>query len=229
MFTEEYKNDHTFINIKLSFTTIFASDQCNLIIIDRVDCSSGVGSQNQVHNLTKHQCNQRGCCYDSTSYFNSEGKTIKTIHMINSNHFDAGYANLTVDIVNVYFDTYFQRAADVGAQPRSSEHTGKVGSGPLKWMTFSWLVSLFFYCPPGMDIHCPTKDQMTNISNAIAAHDIVWPAMPHNAELATGDPSMLTFGVKLSKNLAQKFNGSVPSVVSTRDVPGMPRASLNTW
>ena len=216
------------ILILLSFTTIFASNQCNLII-DRVDCSSGVGSQNQVHNLTKHQCNQRGCCYDSTNfqcYFNSEGKTIKTIHMINSNHFDAGYANLTVDIVNVYFDTYFQRAADVGAQLRSSEHTGKVGSGPLKWMTFSWLISLFFDCPPGMDIHCPTKDQMTNISNAIAAHDIVWPAMPHNAELATGDPSMLTFGVKLSKNLAQKFNGSVPSVVSTRDVPGMPRASL---
>ena len=151
---------------------------------------------------------------------------IKTIHMINSNHFDAGYANMTVDIVNLYFDVYFQRAASVGAQLRSPKHAGQKGAGPLKWMTFSWLISLFFDCPPGMLLHCPNKQQKSNITDAIAAHDIVWPAFPHNAELATGDPSLLKFGVKFSQNLATRFNASVATVLSTRDVPGMPRSSL---
>ena len=200
-------------------------------IDDRVDCSSGVGSVWHVANLTRDQCNARGCCYDdrtnaSSCYFGAEGKKMKTIHMINSNHFDAGYASLTADVVNLYFDIYFQRAADVGAQLRSSKYSGNPGAGALKWMTFSWLISLFFDCPPNMGLHCPTKGQVTNISNAIANHDIVWPAFPHNAELATGDPSMLRFGVRLSQDLAERFNASKATVLSTRDVPGMPRASL---
>ena len=36
-------------------------------------------------------------------YYNVEGVPVKTVHMINSNHFDAGYAGLTVDVVNTYF------------------------------------------------------------------------------------------------------------------------------
>ena len=54
----------------------------------------------------------------------------------------------------------------------------------------------------------------------------VWPAFPHNAELATGDPSLLKFGVELSKDLASQFGVPAPTVLSTRDVPGMPRSSL---
>ena len=146
--------------------------------------------------------------------------------MINSNHFDAGYANLTADVINLYFDTYFQRAADVGAQLRSPVHQGKKGAGPLKWMTFSWLISLYYDCPPNMGLHCPNPLQQHNTTQAIAAHDIVWPAFPHNAEIATGDASLLQFGIRLSNDLATRFNASAPKVLSTRDVPGMPRASL---
>jgi hypothetical protein len=217
----------TLLVLLATFTPTTSAKDCQ--IQNRVDCSSGVGSNFNVHNLTSSECASRGCCFDDSNgecYFASEGLPIKTIHMINSNHFDAGYANLTVDVVNMYFDVYFQRAASVGAELRSPKHAGKKGAGPLKWMTFSWLISLFFECPPGMLIHCPNDQQKTNISDAIAAHDIVWPAFPHNAELATGDPSLLKFGVELSQNLAARFNASAASVLSTRDVPGMPRSSL---
>ena len=147
---------------------------------------------------------------------------MKTVHMINSNHFDAGYAGLTVDVVNTYFDSFFPRAATVGAKLRESSH------GPLRWMTFSYLISLFFNCPTNMNLHCPNQTNLELVSNAIAEEDIVWPAFPHNAELATGDASFLRFGVNLSRSLAERLNGSITatSVLSTRDVPGMPRASL---
>jgi hypothetical protein len=200
-------------------------------IVDRVDCSSGVGSSKEEHKLTRDQCETRGCCYDgskSTScYYAAEGETIRTIHMINSNHFDAGYANFTTSVVNEYFDTFFPRAANVGQALRSKKYVGQPGAGPLKWMTFSWLISLFFDCPPGMGLHCPGSSAMENISNAIRAGDITWPAFPFNAELATGDKAMIEFGVRLSHNIAKRFDVSVPRVLSTRDVPGMPRASLN--
>ena len=64
------------------------------------------------------------------------------------------------------------------------------------------------------------------IEEAIEAGDIVWPAFPHNAELATGDASFLSFGVKLSEDLDSRFRRPASRVLSTRDVPGMPRAAL---
>lgn len=198
-------------------TTKSDHDICSKNIINRVDCSSGVA------NLTKSQCERRGCCFDDDScFYPTEGVPITTVHMINSNHFDAGYASLTADVINLYFDEYFPRAANVGKQLRST------GNGALRWMTFSYIVSLFFDCPSNMNLHCPNATNRNIVKNAIAAEDIVWPAFPHNAELATGDNSFLRFGVKLSQNLAIKLNGSTvsASVLSTRDVPGMPRASL---
>ena len=113
--------------------------------------------------------------------------------MINSNHFDAGYADLSVNVVNEYFSTYFPRAASVGAALRKS------GEAPLQWMTFSYLLSLYFDCPTGMGLACPNATAAATVAAAIRSRDIVWPAFPHNAELETGDPAMVRFGVRLSQ------------------------------
>ena len=45
------------------------------------------------------------------------------------NHFDAGYAKLSVDILNEYFDSYFPRAAQVGAQLRAAVPAAGGGGG----------------------------------------------------------------------------------------------------
>eukprot|EP00656_Telonema_subtile_P000960 TRINITY_DN10457_c0_g1_i2.p1 TRINITY_DN10457_c0_g1~~TRINITY_DN10457_c0_g1_i2.p1 ORF type:complete len:711 (+),score=130.56 TRINITY_DN10457_c0_g1_i2:283-2415(+) len=144
--------------------------------------------------------------------------------MINSNHFDAGYADQTHVVVNEYFDTYFPRAAKVGADLRVANGTG---AGPLQWMTFAWLISLYFDCPADLGLHCPSPEAKGVVEAAIKAKDIVWPAFPHNAELATGDASMLKYGVDLTQQLAKRFGVATPTVLSTRDVPGMPRAALH--
>ena len=201
-------------------------------IRSRVDCSSGIGSRNGgSSNLTEAQCRGRGCCYDEGAcYYPGEGVPIDTLHMINSNHFDAGYADLTANVVNLYFEVFFPRAAMVGKDLRTnSSYAGRPGAGqPLKWMTFSYLISLFFDCPPNMRIRCPNETQKSIVREAIQNEDIVWPAFPHNAELATADASLLRFGVTLSQEMETRFNtsGIASSVLSTRDVPGMPVSAI---
>jgi hypothetical protein len=186
-------------------------------IVDRVDCSSGVGSKDSGFGMTQAFCEARGCCFlNATStggddddsnqpacFYPSEGADVEVVHMINSNHFDAGYADLTVAVANTYFDTYFPRAADIGALLRQQPATVP-GAGPLKWMTFSWLVSLYLDCPAGYGLHCPSESDKSRVVNAIVAGDIVWAAFPHNAELATLDAAYLKFGVDMSQQLARQ-------------------------
>ena len=148
--------------------------------------------------------------------------------MINSNHFDAGYADLTINVINEYFHVYFPRAASVGQELRDPKYANQPGAGPLKWMTFSYMISLFFDCPPAMGLQCPNQTLIDIVTNAIREQDIVWNAFPFNAELATGDASLITAGIELSQALKTRFNtsGAMTKVLSTRDVPGMPRAVL---
>lgn len=195
-------------------------------IRDRVDCSSGVDAKGAaVPALSESICGARGCCFDNSSgapacFYPIEGKPVKYVHMINSNHFDAGYANFTAEVVSQYFSEYFPRACDVGESLRAK------GRGPLAWMTFSWMISLFFDCPTGLGLQCPDAKAKARVEAGIRAGDIVWPAFPTNADLATLDPSLLSFGVDMSQRLARRFQVQQPSVVSTRDVPGMPCAAL---
>jgi len=81
--------------------------------------------------------------------------------MINSNHFDAGYADITQNVVNNYFTNYFPRAANVGAALRKS------GKEPLNWMTFSYLISLYLDCPSGMGLACPNSTMRELVIEAI--------------------------------------------------------------
>eukprot|EP00051_Salpingoeca_urceolata_P021147 m.326646 g.326646 ORF g.326646 m.326646 type:complete len:854 (+) comp19743_c1_seq2:115-2676(+) len=197
-------------------------------VTDPVDCSSGVGSPHSGAVMTEELCAARGCCYSDTApncRYPTNGERISVVHMINSNHFDAGYADLTAVVFNKYFDEYFPRAAQVGAELRKLP-SSVPGSGPLRWMTFSFLLSLYFDCPPDLGLHCPSAADQATIEAAIKAEDIVWAAFPHNAELALGDAAMLQFGINISTDLANRFGVSPPTVLSTRDVPGMPRASL---
>jgi len=193
----------------------------------RVDCSGGWSD------ITPELCASRGCCAvsvvqpvpsattsNTTCVYPAAGKPVKTVHVISSNHFDAGYADVTAKVVNMYFDTYFPRAATVG------DAFLKATGNPLKWMTFSYLVSLYTDCPPNMGLHCPNSSQLAQFASAVKARHIVWPALPTNAELAAADAAALTFGVHMSNATADAFGVQRPRVLSTRDVPGMPRSAI---
>ena len=58
-------------------------------------------------------------------------------------------------------------------------------------MFHSWVVDMYFDCPEGMGLHCPSAESKANISAAIAQGDITWQAFPHNAEPASMDPALI--------------------------------------
>lgn len=150
----------------------------------------------------------------------SPGVPITDIHVISSNHFDAGYASVTSDVINTYFDLFFPRAASVGNE--LLKRTGQ----PLRWMTFSYIVSLYLDCPDGFLLHCPTPEAISNFTAAVKAGHIWWSAFPTNAELAAADSSTLMFGVRLSNDTSDRLGVSRSHVLTTRDVPGMPRSAI---
>jgi hypothetical protein len=58
-------------------------------------------------------CGLKGCCWDASQgsnacfYPGGNAVTIKHVHVIQSCHFDAGYADSTVGIMNLWFHTHF--------------------------------------------------------------------------------------------------------------------------
>ena len=168
--------------------------------------------------------------------------------MIISNHFDAGYTDLTASssaasdfadifmrqnnitgrpsdatisagVINTYFHTFFPRAARLGAQLRAK------GQEPLAWMTQSWLVDLFLDCPPGLAIKCPSGEEVAALKAAVRAGDITWQAFPHNAQLGLASPELVRELVSHTHRLDRLLESPYGTIhtLSQRDVMGLPR------
>ena len=85
-------------------------------ISDRVDCSGRLTPAGFALNISQAECESRGCCYDASAdrlkcYYAAEGVAVTHVHVVNSNHFDAGYADLTSIVINEYFSVYFPLAS----------------------------------------------------------------------------------------------------------------------
>ena len=92
-------------------------------------------------------------------------KHIKTVHVINSCHLDIGFAPggpvgaasgksaTSADIMNQYFHEWIPNAIKVGAELER----GVAGytDRKLGFMFQSWVLALFFDCPPGLLVRCP--------------------------------------------------------------------------
>jgi len=51
-------------------------------------------------------------------------------------------------------------------------------------------------------------------------------AFPHNGELEVLEPSLLQFGINVTRDIATRFGIDFPTVLSQRDVPGFPRSAI---
>lgn len=68
--------------------------------------------------ITEQMCIDRGCCYragsDPSCYYPNVGMgNITKVHVVHGCHFDAGFVDTTVNIVNRYFDEIFPRVYTV--------------------------------------------------------------------------------------------------------------------
>lgn len=68
--------------------------------------------------ISEQMCIDRGCCYraggsPSCFYPNVGMGNITKVHVVHGCHFDAGFVDTTVNIVNRYFDEIFPRVFNV--------------------------------------------------------------------------------------------------------------------
>ena len=119
---------------------------------------------------------------------------------------------------------HLPEAAAVGAKME----TGVAGYSDhkLNFMFQSWVLDMFFDCPPNMGLACPDENSQATVRKAIDAGHITWHAFPHNAQLEVMDPSLIHAGLELTFALDRQFNQSNKTTLSQRDVPGMTRGLI---
>ena len=156
---------------------------------------------------------------------------------ISRNHLDVGYNGIPTtgfinNILNIYFHQYFPRAAILAEQIRqiSPDDT-------FVYTTHPWLLSMFFDCPSnfilaGIQLKCPSEDELQLVERAIRTGAITWHAGAMNMQYEWMDERALNLSLDISVSLAKRFSVPVPCVISVRDVPGIPIAivrSLNQY
>ena len=85
---------------------------------------------------------------------------------------------------------------------------------------------MYFDCPPGLGLACPTDQEMNEVALAIHEGDITWHAFPHNAQYSLLSGSLLRAGLDMTFDLDSAFNQSQKKSVSLRDVPGLTKAMI---
>ena len=182
--------------------------------------------------------------------------SIRKVHLVFSNHYDAGFADYASSILNryilggegtlgpphprnesVYYNSFLLSAASTAKYLK--QHNTSKGAPRLRYMTQAYIASYFADCipidqplayphPPGEEpVHCPNETQLKTFVDAVEAGDIFWHAFPHNAEPELMDQSFFGWGIKFTQELAARLKApSVPSVLSLRDVPGLTRAAV---
>lgn len=149
-------------------------------------------------------------------YIDSLATWVDKVHLVMSNHFDCGFANTAKNIVNEYFDKYIPNAVKYG-DAFVANYTNSTYNG-YTWMTQSWLISLYFDCPPGMGLNCPSQSTQNYIQSGIEKGYIFWHGFPFNSQQEVYDIPMLQFGLQLSKDLSNQYKAPISKILSQRGV-----------
>lgn len=150
------------------------------------------------------------------------------VHLIFSNHLDIGFHSglpLTpgndANVLSRYFKEYFPAAVQVAKSLKA-----RGGFEKYRYLTHSFLVSLYLDCPETIGIYCPTPTEVADFEDAVRNGDIVWHALPHNLQAEFMDADMLDWAVQMTHALDKRFELPPKRTASQRDVPGLTRAAV---
>eukprot|EP01084_Bolivina_argentea_P029224 54231_1 len=104
---------------------------------------------------------------------------------------------------------------------------------PFIYTTQAWLISLYLECPPNAGLHCPDNTGKQALIDSINTGALIWHAFPFNSQMEMYDPSLVEYGLWLAMKYVPSIipnynglNGSIPRVLSQRDIPGMTRSLI---
>eukprot|EP01084_Bolivina_argentea_P311023 538316_1 len=147
----------------------------------------------------------------------ADPSTITDVHIVTSNHLDVGYTSYIFQVIERYWYSYYPQIEDLANSINSN----------YKFMTHSWLIDLFFDCPPNLGVRCPKNKEIKYLTKIINNQQLYWHAFPFNSQISLYDNYTFQFGLQLSKRLSSKFINALQStVISQRDVPGLSRSVI---
>jgi hypothetical protein len=164
--------------------------------------------------------------------------SITKVHLVFSNHYDAGFADYASNILNryvlggpgtqgpphprnvtVHYDSFLLSAARTANALRAKNKTK--GAPRFRYMTQAYIASYFLNCTTnypkvslGNPLKCPNASQLEEFVHAVQQGDIYWHAFPHNAEPELMTPQFLQYGIQFAQDLAASL--------ATNDIVGVP-------
>ncbi len=190
--------------------------------------------------VDRQQCEARGCCFAEPGAFTPSSSQqepppmfqhacfypdaavpITKVHIVQSNHFDAGYHDVVGSQLQLYFDQYIPRAIQIGKQLKEAG-----GEAAIRWLGQSWIFDLYLNCPPGSGLNCPNTTAVMEFNEAVRDGMITWHAFPHNAELEVISQYGLQNGINQTHALDDLYGLPHKRTLSVRDVPGIPRGVI---
>ena len=134
---------------------------------------------------------------------------VKRVLVMFKCHFDAGFIDTQVHVVQRYFTEYFPHAMQIAEEMRQSG-----GKERYVWTTGSWL--LYEY------LEQASAEGRKKMEDAISRGDIVWHAIPFTWQTEMIDRSMIVGSIGLSQSLDKRFGRTTTGAKMT-DVPGHTR------
>lgn len=152
---------------------------------------------------------------------------VDQVHVVFMNHLDVGYANFAGLIINKYFNSYFPRAVRLAGEMKLYRPDES-----FIYTTQPWLIDLYLDCPPnmtlnGIQVQCPSEEEVESFEAAIKQGYIAWHAGPMNMQVESMNQAVLEAGLSIAQRLNKKYSRST-TVLSQRDVPGLTICSLKT-
>lgn len=153
----------------------------------------------------------------------SADTSIRTVHVVFMNHFDAGFTNFTTDVVNQYLNEYFPQAIRTAQELRSSGVEAR-----YVYTTQPWLVSLFLDCPSKVwsGLICPNQTAVQEFKDAVKRGDIRWHAFAFNSQAEVMDSSLVHYGLSMVEELDEYFGLERKITMRQADVPGITRSII---
>eukprot|EP01105_Mastigella_eilhardi_P016897 TRINITY_DN3872_c0_g1_i1.p1 TRINITY_DN3872_c0_g1~~TRINITY_DN3872_c0_g1_i1.p1 ORF type:complete len:728 (+),score=198.55 TRINITY_DN3872_c0_g1_i1:284-2467(+) len=168
------------------------------------------------------------CCVVAASALAPAGapsSEIEYLHVVWSNHFDAGFTDLLINVINKYFDDFFPRAVRTVEDLRYNPGMSWIYTCEAPWLISLYLDDCEHATVPG-ELHCPTEDAKNKFRSLIFAGNVTWPAFPFNAEPEIMDASMMGTALDLVQRLDKLLGRQSSISFSQRDVPMLTRSAI---
>ena len=134
---------------------------------------------------------------------------IQKVIIVFKTHFDIGYTDLAVNVLQDYYTTMLDRVLDTCEQTKDD--------GPLRYV---WTMPAW---PLWMILQHASPDRVERLEGFIRSGQVVWHALPYTSHYDAGCAEDAVWGLRYARLLSERFGMPLKRAAKMTDVPGQGR------